>query len=52
MKRRHILTTPTRTSDLSFDELHEEFSQDWPDKARKLQIRRWRALKRDMKGEK
>lgn len=31
---------------ISFDELYEEISNDWQDKARKLQIRRKRAMKR------
>lgn len=50
MKKQRLLTKPTRTSDLTFDELYDEISDDWSYKARQLQTRRWRKLKREIKG--
>lgn len=38
----------TRVSDLSYDELMEDISRDLPLKIRRLQTRRWRALKHGM----
>ncbi len=35
---------------MDFEDLLEEIGDDWQSKARKLQTRRWRALKRSAKG--
>lgn len=51
MKRLRIHIKPTRVSDLTFDEFYDEISRDWQHKAEALQIRRWRNLKRAMKGQ-
>lgn len=45
MKRLHIITRPTRVSDIAFDELYDEISGNWQLKAKQLQARRWRALR-------
>ena len=52
MKKVHIVSTPTKVSDLSFEDLYGDISRDWQEKAKLLQIRRWRALKRSIKGDK
>ena len=44
-KNNKILTRPTRYSDLSFDDLYEDISDDWEIKAARLQARRWRKLR-------
>lgn len=44
MKER-IVTRPTKTNEISFDELYEEISRDWRRKAADLQARRWRVFK-------
>ena len=48
MKKFKILTKPTRVNDLSFDELYENFSNEWELKAERLQARRWRKLKHQL----
>ena len=50
MSRSSILSRPTKNSDLTFEELYDEISRDWPRKAEALQVRRWRALKHEIKG--
>jgi hypothetical protein len=47
MKKFKILTTPTRLTDLSFDDFDEDDS-DWHLKAARLQARRWRTLKQEL----
>ncbi|HEY1645021.1 MAG TPA: hypothetical protein VGF75_01375 [Candidatus Saccharimonadales bacterium] len=49
MSRKHLITRPTKNQDLRFEELSDELEQDYQDKARALQVRRWRALKHEMK---
>lgn len=49
MKRFHIQHLPSKVSDIRFEEYYDELSRDWETKAQKLQARRWRALKRNMK---
>lgn len=39
------LNYPTDISALSFDELYDDISDHWQDKAKRLQARRWRKLK-------
>lgn len=47
MRTKHnIVTEPTRIGDMDFEYLYEEISRDWPEKARRLQARRWRAMRR------
>lgn len=48
MKKFRILSKPTRISDLSFDELYDEMSNDWELKAERLQARRWRKLRQEL----
>lgn len=48
MTKYYILTQPTRLSDLSFDELDDGDDKSWRDKARKLQVRRWRKIKHQL----
>lgn len=48
MKKERLVVTPERTGHMSYDDLYEAFSYDWPAKARKLQARRWRILKEEM----
>lgn len=50
MGRNRVISRPIKTSDITFDELYDEISADWPRRAQALQVRRWRALKREMKG--
>ncbi len=48
MKKRHLLTQPTRIDDLSFDDLYDDISNDWEGKAERLQVRRWRKIKNQL----
>lgn len=48
MKKFKVLSKPTRLSELSFDELYDEMSNDWELKAERLQARRWRKLKHQL----
>lgn len=45
MKKVKILTSSTRVNDLNFEDLYEEISNHWEDKAARLQARRWRKLR-------
>ncbi len=47
MREKHnIITEPTKIEGMDFEYLYEEISRDWPEKARRLQARRCRAMKR------
>jgi hypothetical protein len=47
MREKHnIVTEPTKIAGMDFEYLYEEISRDWPEKARRLQARRWRAMRR------
>ena len=52
MRRVYVITTPTKITDLDSYELDLDkyIDNDWEQKARKLQLRRWRALRRANKG--
>lgn len=50
MVRQRILKKPTKINELIFEYLYDEISHDWQSKARRLQARRWRLLKHDIKG--
>lgn len=44
--RRHVVVgRPTTLASISFDELYEDISDHWLEKARRLQARRWRKIK-------
>jgi hypothetical protein len=44
--RKHVVVgRPTAVSSISFDELYEDISDQWMEKARRLQARRWRKIK-------
>lgn len=45
MTKYYILTQPSKLSDMSLDSFDDEDDYAWRDKARKLQIRRWRKIK-------
>jgi len=49
MKKRVLTFRPTKTVDLDFEDLYSEFSRDWLERAEKLRIRRWRALRHKVK---
>lgn len=49
MKRTHFITRPIKVSDMTFQDLYAEISDDWKRKSQRLQLRRQRALKRAMK---
>jgi len=48
MKKFKLITNPTRLSDLSFDEMYDEMSDNWELKAERLQHRRWRKMRQQM----
>ena len=48
MKKNKLLTITTRLTDLSFDDLDNDNTDDWRQKAERLQLRRWRKLKHQM----
>jgi hypothetical protein len=45
MKKLKALLRPARQADFRFNELYEDISNDWRDKAERLQARRWNKLK-------
>ena len=51
MKKVQILSKPTKVADLTLEDLYDEPINNWHEKAQKLQIRRWRMLKRAIKGD-
>jgi hypothetical protein len=46
MKKRKLLTKPTRLSDLSLNDMGD--TESWQIKAERLQARRWRKLKHQL----
>jgi hypothetical protein len=48
MKKMYIVTRPTRLSDLQADEYDDNTDYSWRDKSRRLQARRWRAIKNQL----
>ena len=40
--------TNLRLSDLTFDDLYQDISDNWQDRARRLQVRRWRKIKHQL----
>jgi hypothetical protein len=50
MSKTHILNRPTKVSDLSLDDFYDEISTKWQQRAQSMQVRRLRAMKREMKG--
>lgn len=44
MRHNKILTRPAQPRHINFDDLYEEISQDWQDKAARLQARRWQHI--------
>jgi len=50
MKKQDLVSRPVKTSALDFDELYDQIIDNRPAKAQRLQTRRWRKLKRDIKG--
>lgn len=49
MKKKSLISGPVSTNNLYFDDMYEEFSKNWEIKAKQLQERRWRVMKRAMK---
>ncbi len=45
MKKLKAFLRPARQADIRFKDLYEEISNDWRDKAERLQARRWHKLK-------
>ena len=50
INRSYILTRPARLSDLSFDEIDDEYddTDSWREKSRRLQARRWRKIRHQL----
>ena len=49
MKHYYILSRPVRLSDMSLDEVDEEFdNESWREKSRRLQARRWRKIRHQL----
>lgn len=46
--KKHIINRPMQVTDLSFDDLYDEISDNWQQKAERLQIRRWRKLRQQL----
>jgi len=50
MKKQRVVSHSTKVNELTFDDLYEEISKNWQDKAERLQARRWHRLKHEIKG--
>lgn len=48
IRKYYILTQPARLSDLTLEDLGDDDSYAWLDKARKLQTRRWHKIKHQL----
>ena len=48
-KSKAVIKRP-RKSGVNFDDMYYELSHQWRRKAEAMRIRRWRALKREIKG--
>lgn len=48
MRRPHLQTKNMKVQDLyeNWDELYDDISSDWQDKAQRLQMRRWHKIRR------
>ncbi|MHB1865330.1 MAG: hypothetical protein ACYCPS_04210 [Candidatus Saccharimonadales bacterium] len=49
MRRKHLISKPTRNQDIRYEDYYDELNKEWEEKARALQMRRWRALKHEIK---
>lgn len=49
MKKKPLISKPTETKKIAFDDLYEDISRNWELKAKQLQDRRWRIMKRAIK---
>ncbi len=47
-RQKSLLREPMHLSDLTFEDLYLDISDNWQEKARKLQVRRWRKLRHQM----
>lgn len=50
MSKERILHVPAKVADVSYADLYDTISDHWERKAEALQVRRWRALKRAVRG--
>jgi hypothetical protein len=50
MNRLRIVNSPTKLTDLRLDDLDYDNSDSWLQRARRLQVRRWRQLSNQLKS--
>ncbi len=50
MNRLRIVNSPTKLSDIRLDDFDYDSSDNWLQRARRLQIRRWRQLNNQIKS--
>lgn len=50
MRRQRVISKPTKIDEMPFEVLYSDLSQNWEQKARRLQARRWRRLRQSIKG--
>jgi hypothetical protein len=50
MNRLRIVNSPTKLTDLRLDDLDYDNSDSWLQRARRLQVRRWRQLSSQLKS--
>jgi hypothetical protein len=49
VKKYYILTRPAKLSDMTLDELDEDYSEaGWREKSRQMQARRWRKIRHQL----
>lgn len=46
--KNRILSTPVNVKTMDFEELYEDISSDWKERARQLQVRRMRKLRKQL----
>jgi len=44
-KNHRVVSSPAQVGNLRFEDLYNEISDHWEDKARRLQARRWRKIR-------
>lgn len=50
MKKIHVVNKPIKVSDLNLEEDYLDIHHSSEGKSRSLQIKKWREMKRDMRG--
>jgi len=48
LRKHRVISSPVSVSSLSFDDLYQDISDQWEERSRRLQARRWRKIKHQL----